>query len=117
MVRVSASGLVTSDDLPRFTASLIADSAIVSGMRFLVEAEDVDPDLTFSDLQNAASALKALNDKGVADMAIVTDTTHVYALAQVFAVFAPPASVAVKVFRTLTEAMAWLKARTKRAAS
>ncbi len=115
LVRVVASGSVTSDDLPRMTSSLIADRNILPGMRFLVEAANVDPDLTFTDLRNAANALRNLNDKGVADMAIVTDTAHLYALAQVFAVFAPASTVAVKVFRNGDEAMAWLKSQ--RAAS
>ncbi|MBA3646160.1 MAG: STAS/SEC14 domain-containing protein [Gemmatimonadaceae bacterium] len=111
LVRVVASGSVTSDDLPRMTSSLIADSNILPGTRFLVEAANVDPDLTFTDLRNAAVALRSLNEKSVADMAIVTDTTHLYALAQVFAVLAPASTVAIKVFRNGDEAMAWLESQ------
>ena len=117
LVRVNATGSVTSDDLPQMTSSLASDTKIVGGMRFLVEAADVQPDLTFSDLRSAAGVLSALNAKGVHEMAIVTDTTHVYALAQVFAVFAPPSSVDVRVFRDRTEAMRWLDAGRGRAAS
>lgn len=108
LVRVKASGPVTSEDLPPMTSSLVAETKILPGMRFLVEAADVEPDLTFTDLRNAAAFLANLNAKGVREMAIVTDTTHVYGLAQVFAVFAPASSVAVKVFRDRTTAMHWL---------
>ena len=117
LVRVRASGAVTSEDLPRLASSLAGDDDILPGMRFLVEAADVDPDITFTDLRNAAGVLTSLYEKGVSDMAIVTDTTHVYALAQVFAVFAPPATVSVKVFRTLPDATAWLKAQAERTVS
>lgn len=109
LVRVSATGAVHSDDLPRFTASLVEDRGIGKGMRFLVEATDVEPDITFTDLRNAAGVLRDLKVKGVESMAIVTDTTHIYALAQVFAVFAPAATVEVKVFREIAEALKWLK--------
>ncbi len=117
LVRVNATGSVKSEDLPPMSSSLAADTKIVPGMRFLVEAEDVEPDLTFSDLRNAADILSKLNAKGVSEMAIVTDTTHVYALAQVFAVFAPASSVDVKVFRKRSEAMRWLDAGAGRTAS
>ncbi len=109
LVRVSATGAVHSDDIPKFTASLIGDAGIGRGMSFLVEANDVEPDLTFTDLRNAAGALQDLKAKGINTMAIVTDTTHIYALAQVFAVFAPAATVDVKVFRDISEALKWLK--------
>lgn len=117
LVRVNATGSVTSDDLPPMTSSIAADTKILPGMRFLVEAADVEPDLTFSDLRNAAGVLANLNAKGVHEMAIVTDTTHVYALAQVFAVFAPPSTVDVRVFRERAEAMRWLNAKPGRTAS
>jgi hypothetical protein len=109
LVRVSATGAVHSDDIPRFTASLVGDGGIGKGMRFLVEANEVEPDLTFTDLRNAAGALRDLKVKGVDTMAIVTDTTHIYALAQVFAVFAPAATVKVKVFREIADALKWLR--------
>lgn len=109
LVRVNATGPVNSEDLPAMTASLVADEAIGPGMRFLVEAEHVEPDLTFTDLRNAATALTNLNAKGVSEMAIVTHTTHVYALAQVFLTFAPASTIDVRVFRRLPEALAWLK--------
>lgn len=108
LVRVSATGSVTSEDLPTMTSALVADTKILPGMRFLVEAADVEPDLTFSDLRNAALILSDLKAKGVREMAIVTDTAHVYALAQVFAVFAPASSVDVKVFRSRSDATRWL---------
>lgn len=65
LVRVSATGIVNSDDLPLMTSSL------------------------------------------------VTDTTHVYALAQVFAAFVPASTPTVKFFRTCGEAGAWLKSQSK----
>jgi hypothetical protein len=111
LVRVSATGSIMSEDLPRMASSLIADTDIGPGMRFLVEANKVQPDITFTDLQNAAGTLSQLREKGVRMMAIVADTTHIYGLAQVFAVFVPPVSVDVKVFRKLSEATAWLKAQ------
>ena len=117
LVRVTANGSVTSDELPRMTSSLIADSTIRPGMRFLVEAAEVVPDLTFTDLRNAAGALRDLNEKGIEEMAIVTDTTHIYALAQVFAVFAPASTVTVKVFRNNDEAMTWLESKSPRPVS
>ena len=117
LVRVRATGSVTSDDFPPMTSSLATDTNILPGMRFLVEAADVQPDITFSDLRNAAGVLPSLNAKGVREMAIVTDTTHLYALAQVFAVFAPPSSVDVRVFRERAEAMRWLDAGPGRTAS
>ena len=117
LVRVNATGSVTSDDLRPLTSSLTADKNILPGMRFLVETAEVEPDITFTDLRNAAGVLTDLNAKGVRAMAIVTDTTHVYALAQVFAVFAPPATVEVRVFRERSEAMGWLDSSEGRTAS
>jgi hypothetical protein len=111
LVRVRVTGSFVSEDMPKPASSPVADIEFGPGWRYLVDATDVQPDVTFTDLQNAAGGLTRLKEKGVGVMAIVTGTTHVYALAQVFAVFAPPLSVDVKVFRRLSEATAWLKAQ------
>ncbi len=117
LVRVNATGSVTSEDLPPMSSSLAADNNILPGMKFLVEAEDVEPDLTFSDLRNAADTLSKLKAKGVREMAIVTASMHLYALAQVFAVFTPPMSVDVRIFRNRSDAMQWLEGAAGLAAS
>lgn len=111
LVRVKVTGNFLSEDMPKPESSPVADVEFGPGWRYLVEATDVRPDVTFTDLQKAAGGLTRLKEKGVEVMAIVADTTHVYALAQVFAVFAPPHSVDVKVFHKLSEATAWLKAQ------
>lgn len=117
LVRVSATGIVGSDDIPTMNSSLLADRDIRRGMRLLVEAENVQPDLTFTDLNKAAGTLRTLAEKGVSHIAIVTDTTHVYALAQVFAAFALGSSVPIKVFRSSGEADEWLKSHLEGLAS
>lgn len=111
LIRIHATGPVNSDDLPPMSATLAEDPGIRPGMRFLVEASDVAPHLSFTDLRNAAQLLSTLRKKGVRKMAIVADTAHIFALAKVYAVFAPPAAVDVEVVRDLASAMRWLEAR------
>jgi hypothetical protein len=108
LVVVTASGVVTRPDMDDLHHRLVADPEIRHGMRLILEAGDVDSQLSFSDLQEIAARLSGIFERGIGKVAVVADSAYVYSLAKTFAVFAANEPVRMKPFRRREEALEWL---------
>jgi hypothetical protein len=108
LVLVTATGVVTRDDMDQLRAQLLIDPQLCPGTHLILEATDVDSRLTFSDLQVIAGRLDGIFGRGISKVAVVADTRYAYSLAKTFAVFAANEPVRMKPFRNREAAMEWL---------
>lgn len=109
LVTITASGALTRQDFDDLRSSLLTDERIGGEMALLLDADQADAQLTFTDLQEIAGRLQQIFDKGIGRVAIVARSTFVYSLAKTFGVFAATEPVRVKPFREVGEAVEWLQ--------
>lgn len=109
LVLVTATGVVTREDMDQLRAQLLADPQLCPGTRLILEAVDVDSRLTFADLQVIAGRLNGIFDRGINKVAVVADSRYAYSLAKTFAVFAANEPVRMKPFRRREAALEWLR--------
>lgn len=108
LILVRASGLVRRSDMDDVHHQVLADPQIRPGMRLILEAANVDSELSFSDLQEIARRLGEIFERGIGKVAVVADSTYVYSLAKTFAIFAANEPVRMKPFRLREDAIQWL---------
>ena len=109
LVSVTASGVVTREDMDQLRAQLLSDPQICPGTQLLLEASNVDSRLTFADLQVIAGRLDGIFSRGIGKVAVVADSRYAYSLAKTFAVFAANEPVRMKPFRKREPAIQWLQ--------
>lgn len=108
VMRVTASGDVTFADIALALDELLDDARIVPGMSMLTDARLVKSLPTTAELRLIAHDCKPLRDRGVARIAIYTDSTFVYGVARMFGVFAEAVNLKVGAFRQEADAERWL---------
>ena len=109
LVFVTATGVVTREDMDALRAQLLNDRRICPGTQLLLETSNVDSRLNFADLQVIAGRLNGIFERGINKVAVVADSRYAYSLAKTFAVFAANEPVRMKPFRKREAALQWLK--------
>lgn len=107
-VRAFATGTIRVDDLHGLIRSLLADPALVPGMRGLYDSSSAEPDITVLQLAEVAGEVRQLLNRGLGRIAIVAQSQVTYRVAKTFTVLAQAIGIEVDVFRELPEAEAWL---------
>lgn len=108
ILRVTASGDVTFADIALALDALLADARIVPGMSMLTDARLVKSLPSTAELRMIAHDFKPLRDRGIARIAIYTDSTFVYGVARMFGVFAEAVNLKVSAFRQAADAERWI---------
>lgn len=108
LLLVTASGVISRDDIERFNEGLIADPTIRPGMRMLFDATDADPAVKVSELRDAAAQFRTVAERGIRRMAIAAPRGLVSGLAHVYSLFADAEGFEVQVFESVDEARSWL---------
>jgi hypothetical protein len=107
-VNAFATGTIRAEDLHGLIRSLIADPALVPGMRALYDASTAEPDITVLQLAEVAGAVRELLNRGLGRIAIVAQSRATYRVAKTFTILARAIGIDVDVFEELPEAEAWL---------
>lgn len=108
LIKAVATGIIRADDLQGLIRSLLADSALVPGLRGLYDASNAEPDITVLQLAEVAGEVRQLLNRGLGRIAIVAQSQTNYRVAKTFTVLAQAIGINVDVFRELSEAEAWL---------
>jgi hypothetical protein len=108
LIKAFATGIIRADDLHGLIRSLLADSALVPGVRGLYDATNAEPDITVLQLAEVAGEVRQLLNRGLGRIAIVAKSQTNYRVAKTFTVLAQAIGIDVDVFRELSEAEAWL---------
>src|ERR1700681_4065100 len=109
LIKAFATGIVRADDLHGLIRSLLADPALVPGLRGLYDARYAEPDITVMQIAEVASEAKQLLDRGFGRLAIVAESQTTYLVAKTFSILARAVGIDVDVFKDLTVAEAWLE--------
>lgn len=107
-INALATGTIRADDLHGLIRSLLADPALVPGLRALYDASKAEPDITVLQLAEVAGEVRELLKRGLGRIAIVAKSQATYRVAKTFTVLAQAIGIDVDVFRQLPEAEAWL---------
>lgn len=107
-VNAFATGTIRAEDLHGLIRSLLADPALVPGMRGLYDASAAEPDITVLQLAEVAGAVRELLKRGLERIAIVAQSRATYRVAKTFSVLAQAIGIDVDVFEELASAEAWL---------
>ena len=107
-VNAFATGIIRADDLHVLIRSLMADPALVPGMRGLYDASEAEPDITVLQLAEVAGEVRELLKRGLGRIAIIAQSRATYRVAKTFTVLAQAIGIDVDVFEDLEEAEAWL---------
>lgn len=110
---IHASGDVTYAEVQRSIDDILAHRDFDERRKLLVDARAVEAAPSTGELRAIVRDMKPLFDKRVSVMAIVTDTTFVYGVARMFAVFAESFGLRVRAFRTMEDAEVWLAVQPK----
>jgi hypothetical protein len=106
---LDADGQLTFAECRQVLADLVAHPRFSAGARVLADGRRVTKAPSAEELKALAQDLQPLLDRGVRSMGILTETTLVYGVARMFAVFAELLDFEVPVFRTASEAQRWLE--------
>lgn len=107
-VNAFATGTIRAEDLRGLIRSLIADPALVPGMRGLYDASEAEPDITVLQLAEVAGEVRELLKRGLGRIAIVAQSRATYRVAKTFTVLAQAIGIDVDVFEEPEAAEAWL---------
>jgi hypothetical protein len=107
-VNAFATGVIRAEDLHGLIRSLIADPALVPGLRGLYDASSAEPDITVLQLAEVAGEVRELLKRGLGRIAIVAQSRASYRVAKTFTVLAQAIGIDVDVFEELEPAEAWL---------
>jgi hypothetical protein len=109
LVEASASGVISAEDLHRFVDALLADPDLGPGLRALFDARDAELDITILQLDEVASSVLQLTNRGLGRIAIVAESRATYRVSKTFSVLARALGIDVEVFTELRAAEAWLE--------
>ena len=107
-VSAFATGTIRAEDLHGLIRSLLADPALVPGLRALYDASEAEPDITVLQLAEVAGEVRELLKRGLGRIAIVAQSRATYRVAKTFTVLAQAIAIDVDVFEELEPAEAWL---------
>ena len=107
-VNASATGTIRADDLHGLIRSLLADPALVPGLRGLYDASAAEPDITVLQLAEVAGEVRELLKRGLGRIAIVAQSRATFRVAKTFTVIAQALRIDVDVFDELEKAESWL---------
>jgi hypothetical protein len=108
LVKAFATGIIRAEDLHGLIRSLLADPALVPGLRGLYDARYAEPDITVMQIAEVASEAKQLLDRGFGRLAIVAQSQTTYRVSKTFSILARAVGIDVDVFKELAVAEAWL---------
>ena len=109
LIKAFATGIVRADDLHGLIRSLLADPALVPGLRGLYDARYAEPDITVMQIAEVAREATQLLDRGFGRLAIVAQSQTTYRVAKTFSILARAVGIDVDVFKELDAAEAWLE--------
>lgn len=109
--RVRASGEVTLDQIRVLYAEIMAHPNLSGGVDSLVECVQMDAVPSTSELRVAARELRAVLDRGMGAVGVVSSDPYVYGVARMFGVFAEAFGATVGSFRDTPAAERWLASR------
>ena len=105
---VVAEGDVTFAEVAVLLDELIDDPRIEPGTSMLIDSRKVEGAPSTPELRMIARDLAPLRDRGVNRIAVCADSTFVYGIARMFAVFAELIGIHVNAFRDMDAAKRWL---------
>jgi hypothetical protein len=107
-----ATGHVSFAEVQRAFDEILAHSRLSKGVHVLTDARGVTGAPSGDELRDMAMALRPLLERGLGGYAIVTDSSFMYGVARMFAIFAEWMSANVGVFRDMAAAEMWLASQT-----
>jgi hypothetical protein len=108
LIRASAAGVVTYEELERHLAQEEHDDAL--GFREVIDARGATTDLTSTQVRALVARTDALVRKGrFGALAIVTDNDVAFGMARMYQILCEGLAVPIGVFRGLEPAMKWLR--------
>jgi hypothetical protein len=105
---ITAAGTVTFAEVAVVLDDLIDDDRIGPGTCVLVDARAVEDAPSTPELRLIARDLAPLHERGVTHMAVCAESTFIYGVARMFAVFAELIGMRVAAFRNMDDAQRWL---------
>ncbi|HYU54426.1 MAG TPA: hypothetical protein VEK37_15845 [Gemmatimonadaceae bacterium] len=109
LINARATGMIRASDLHPFLDALLADPALVPGLRGLYDARLAEPDITILQLAEVAAKVRQLINRGLGRIAIVAQSQATYRVSKTFTVLARALGIDVDVFWELEEAEAYLE--------
>ncbi len=109
LIKARATGIIRASDLHPFLDTLLADPALVPGLRGLYDARLAEPDITILQLAEVAAKVRQLINRGLRRIAIVAQSQATYRVSKTFSVLARALGIEVDVFWELEEAEAYLE--------
>jgi hypothetical protein len=107
-INAFATGTIRAEDLHALIRSLLANPALVPGVRALYDASSAEPDITVLELAAVAGEVRELISRGLGRIAIVAQSRATYRVAKTFTVLARAIGIDVDVFEEVDPAEAWL---------
>jgi hypothetical protein len=104
----SASGHVTYAECGPVYEALLTHPHFRKGARILVDGRTVTKAPSTEEVRALSDWLRALTERGVHSLGIVTNSTLTYGLARMFSMFAEVLNFRVAVFKTMEEGERWL---------
>jgi hypothetical protein len=105
---LTAAGAVTFAEVAVTLDELLDDPRISEGTRVLCDCRQVTDTPSTPELRLIARDLAPLRERGVTRMAVCAESTFVYGVARMFAVFADMIGISVGAFRRMEDAERWL---------
>ena len=109
LIKARATGIIRASDLHPFLDALLADPALVPGLRGLYDARLAEPDITILQLAEVAAKVRHLINRGLGRIAIVAQSQATYRVSKTFTVLARALGIDVDVFWELEEAEAYIE--------
>jgi len=108
LIKAFATGIIRADDLHGLLKSILADPALVPGLRGLYDSRYAEPDITVMQLAEVANEARQLLARGVGRIALVAHSQTTYRVAKTFSVLARAIGIDVDVFTDTDVAEEWL---------
>ena len=108
LIRAFATGIIRADDLHGLIKALLADPALVPGLRGLYDSRYAEPDITVMQLAEVANEARQLLARGLGRVALVAHSQTTYRVAKTFSILARAIGIDVDVFTATEAAEAWL---------
>ena len=117
-IHTTCAGFVTVEEVREHFAALAADPAFRPALDVLLDLTPCTSLPTPDDLRGVVATIQALGpQRPFGACAIVADRDALFGMSRIFEVYAQHAFTALRVFRSTTDAVNWLAARTVTRAS
>jgi len=108
LIKAFATGIIRADDLHGLIKAILADPALVPGLRGLYDSRYAEPDITVMQLAEVANEARQLLARGVGRIALVAHSQTTYRVAKTFSILARAIGIDVDVFTDNEAAEEWL---------